>query len=327
MIPSNVQPDGKQPQVSYGGLAGRVDATTWFVIGSCLFLLNREDEKLKNRLQPHLKKALYILDCWEFNGKGLLYTPLSGNWSDEYPIQGHSFYDNLLRLWGLQLYSRLYDDSSRRCQAERIKSIISLNYWPDPDNKDQPLVYHLREFAKEAENELFHFASSLDPTGYNLHFDAAAHGLALLLGIASDSQTERIREYVEQVFEEIGTELVPAFWPVITPDDDRWHDLKNNYSYYFKNQAHHFQNGGIWPVWIGWLGLGFSKSGHSHLAETMLQAWMEIDQPEELSFCEYITSDTLHCSGKQRLSFSAAGLIFLVAAMNQTFNQTLGTEL
>jgi hypothetical protein len=38
---------------------------------------------------------------WEFNNKGLLYVPLSGNWADEYITDGYVLYDQLLRfgLW------------------------------------------------------------------------------------------------------------------------------------------------------------------------------------------------------------------------------------
>lgn len=326
MIPSNVQPDGGSLKLSYGGLAGRVDSTTWFVVGACLYLLYQQDAELKEKMQPHLINALDVLDRWEFNGKGLIYTPLSGNWSDEYPVQGHTLYDNLLRLWGLKLYAQLYEDEARGRQAREIHEKISINYWPDATWEGHPAIYHPREFEVEAKNNHLHFASSIDPTGYNMHFDAAAHGLALLLGLATKEQEQQIRKYTEGVFKEIGVTLVPAFWPAITPSDDKWHDLKNNYSYYFKNQAHHFQNGGIWPVWAGLFGFGFSRNGTSDMAETILKAWIKVEDPEQISFSEYLTSDTLKWSGKQRLSFSAAGLLFLTSAINHTHNQTLYPE-
>lgn len=63
--------------------------------------------------------------------------------------------------------------------------------------------------------------------------------------------------------------------------------------------------------------------GKPELAEEMLNAWTQIDASGEICFHEYITSDTLHYSGKQDLSFSASGLIFLLSAINQNFNQIL----
>lgn len=315
MIPSNVLPDEDDPDISYGGLAGRVDATSWFVVGALHFLRHTGDEKLKRELQPNLLLALEILDRWEFNGRGLLYTPLSGNWADEYPVQGHTLYDNCLRLWALELYSELYDDEDRAVQSRIIRERIAINFWPDSSVIDHPAIYHKRCFEEIAESELQHFACAIDPRGYNRHFDAAGHGLALNLGLADSVQKEKILQYTRKVFDEIGTNLLPAFWPVIKPGDSAWSELKDNYSYEFKNEAHHFHNGGIWPVWMGLFGWGMSQYGNTKPAEDMLTSWMEIENPESPGFCEYIASDSLKPEGKERLSYSASGLLFLLQAI------------
>lgn len=317
MIPSNLLPgeDNDSPDISYGGLAGRVDATSWFVVGTCLYLLHTEEEKLNRTLQPNLLQALEIMDRWEFNGRGLLYTPLSGNWADEYPVQGHTLYDNCLRLWGLELYAEIFDDKERAVQSRIIRERIEINFWPDAAVSDHPAVYHRRSFEKTAGQNLSHFACAIDPNGYNMYFDAAGHGLVLLLDIAESEQKDKIEAYVSNVFDEVGSDLLPAFWPVIRPGDALWHSLEKNYSFDFKNKPHHFHNGGIWPVWMGLFGWGMSRAVSSAIAEKMLEAWMEIEESEELSFYEYITSDTLNPAGKKRLSYSASGLLFLLEAL------------
>jgi len=314
MIPSNLLPDEGHPDISYGGLAGRVDATSWFVVGACLLISHTSDEELKRKLQPNLLQALEIMDRWEFNGRGLIYTPLSGNWADEYPVQGHTLYDNCLRLWGLELYAKLYGDEDREVQARIIRERIEINFWPASAVSGHPAVYHKRSFEEMAEKELMHFACAVDPRGYNTHFDAAGHGLALYLGMANARQKEKIEAYTGKIFEEIGSGLLPAFWPVIMPENQEWLSLKENYSYEFKNKPHNFHNGGIWPVWMGFFGLGMSLAGNSNIAETMLNSWMEIENPKEPRFSEYIASDTLKPGGKQRLSYSASGLLFLIQA-------------
>lgn len=317
MIPSNVLPDKDEGEVdiSYGGLAGRVDATSWFVVGSCLLILATDDEKLKRTLQPNLLQAIEIMDRWEFNGRGLIYTPLSGNWADEYPVQGHTLYDNCLRLWGLELYADLYGDEDRQVQSRIIRERIEINFWPETSVSDHPAVYHKRSFEDAARKELRYFACAIDPRGYNMHFDAAGHGLALYLGITTNEQKSKIENYTDEIFEEIKVDLLPAFWPVIMPEDPEWHALKENYSFDFKNKPHHFHNGGIWPVWMGLFALGMSKSGNNTIAKKMIDAWMEIEDPEESRFSEYIASDTLQPAGKQGLSYSASGLLFLIQAI------------
>ena len=42
-IPSNVMTKADEIEVSYGGLAGRVDAVTWFIIGICQYAYYTKD--------------------------------------------------------------------------------------------------------------------------------------------------------------------------------------------------------------------------------------------------------------------------------------------
>jgi hypothetical protein len=324
MIPSNVQPDERDPQVSYGTLAGRVDANTWFIIGSCLYLLHQPDAELLQKLHPKMKKVLNLLDQWEFNANDLLYTPLSGNWADEYPIEGYTLYDNVLRLWALQLYNNLFEDDKRQRQGRRIRKKIRINFWPRSSNLEEPAVYHYRCFKKLAETRPQHFACAVNPGGYDMHFDTAGHGLALLLELASKKEFDQILNYLKPVFRQVSTVLLPAFWPVITSDDPQWQALKNNFSYNFKNYPYQYHNGGIWPVWMGFFALGASVTGNTDLPETILRAWMKIEDMDAINFSEYIASDTLSHCGKERLCYSASGLILLVAAIRKkTFNKLL----
>ncbi len=318
MIPSNLRPDQEEPEISFGGVAGRVDATTWFLTGTCLYLLYQGDRDQQRKLQPHLIQCLEILDRWEFNGGGLLYTPLSGNWADEFPVEGHTLYDNALRLWGVQLYAALYQDQARAEQARLIRERITINFWPDTANAGHPAVYHRRGFEEAASESLSHFACSLGPGGYRFRFDTAGHALALLLGLADEPQLDAINRYIQQLFGEIGRKLLPAFWPVIKPGSCEWETLQKNYSYEFKNEPHRFHNGGIWPVWMGLFGLAMSRNGSEGIARNMLEAWMEIEDPQNLHFYEYIASDTLEGGGKKQLSYSASGLLFLLEAIEPT---------
>ncbi|MEG2510496.1 MAG: amylo-alpha-1,6-glucosidase, partial [Chryseobacterium sp.] len=76
-IPSNVFGN----KASYGTLVGRTDATIWWVIGACEYILYTKDKDLKENLKYKIDKALSCLKTWEFNQRGLLYSPLGGNWA------------------------------------------------------------------------------------------------------------------------------------------------------------------------------------------------------------------------------------------------------
>ena len=104
-IPSNVLISVGKTEVSYGGLAGRVDAVTWFIIGVCQYAISQNEPEFIVKYKTHIEKAIALLNAWEFNNKHLLYVPLSGNWADEYITDGYVLYDQLLRIWALKSYN------------------------------------------------------------------------------------------------------------------------------------------------------------------------------------------------------------------------------
>lgn len=311
MVPSNVLVKKGGADVSFGSIAGRVDATCWYVVGACLFMKKRPRDGMREHLREHLKKALLALQYWEFNGNGLLYVPTSGNWADEYPVKGHTLYDNLLRMWGLRLYWEIFGEDEFTQHLPSIEEKVKVNFWPLAENKNSNAKYHPRLFDKAADADLKHWLCYLSPEKFSRTFDAAGVGLALLLGIGEAWQTEVVCEYLESIFSEIKTDMAPAFWPPIRPGDEDWPSIANNYSFDFKNHPHHFHNGGIWPVWTGLLGMGLAAQGKPEFAERMLAAYLKTEDPGDLKFYEYISSDELKPGGKKPLCYSASGLVFL----------------
>ena len=81
-IPSNVDP--QNGRVSYGGMAGRIDTDLWFVIGCGEYWKETEDESFIDQMLPAINKVHFLLGAWEYNNRGLLYVPATGDWADEY---------------------------------------------------------------------------------------------------------------------------------------------------------------------------------------------------------------------------------------------------
>ena len=121
-IPSNVK-SKEQQHISYGSLVGRVDATSWFLVGAALYQLNYNDKDFWSLISPAVQKAEHILEAWEFNNKHLIYTPLSGNWADEYVMHGYLLYDNCLRLWGLRLIQQIKHSNLRENKIAAITEL------------------------------------------------------------------------------------------------------------------------------------------------------------------------------------------------------------
>ncbi|MEM9549166.1 MAG: glycoside hydrolase 100 family protein [Bacteroidota bacterium] len=315
IIPSNVSL-GAPPNVSYGGTAGRVDATLWYIIGALSYIAQTKDDAFRRAHIWHIEKAMQVTTIWEFNNKHLIYTPLSGNWADEYPIHGYTLYDNCLRLWGLELFAECTGRNESVSQKiEHIRESIKANFILSENNTNKKYHSILYERALEKGGKPY-FIAGFNPSRYYTMFDCGGNGLALLLGLFERDQFENFEVYINGVFDEINCNLMPAFWPTINAKDDLFQDLSYNYAYEFKNNPHHFHNGGIWPIMNGWLAKGLARYDSFDLIHNMKSAYLDIAQKENYNFSEYISSDVIQPSGKSPLCYSAAGALMILNPNN-----------
>jgi hypothetical protein len=303
-IPSNVSIDGPEA-ASFGSTAGRVDATTWWIIGACILIKNKPDPLLIAQLREPIKKALALLHAWEMNQRGLVYTPLGGNWADEYISQGYVLYDQCLRLWALRLAAEVFESEEYKKQSNTLAGLITSNYYAGQDGQK----YHPLAYSKAAPKPYFWF--QFGPQGYDTRWDMAANALVLLLDL--HPEPAKVEAYLFELAEDNHSWLLPVFHPVILPSDPEWGLLSQNYSYRFKNQPHHFHNGGCWPVFMGLLALGLAKQELGAATEKLLLALetaLSLEYPS-YSFHEYWATDTQQPSGVASLCYTASGYLLL----------------
>jgi hypothetical protein len=312
IIPSNVLITDNGSDVSYGSLVGRVDTNTWFIIGSCLYYLNTKDENTWEYLKPIIQKCRTYLKCIEFNDKGWIYTPLSGNWADEYPIQGYTLYDNSLRHWGESLWVTINENDES--ELDKIQNKIRINFWPLKDGIGNE-IYHETSYKRALDKKISHFCSFILPGVYDTRFDAAGNALALLLFKLDNNQKHSLSEFIKTLKQDISKTLIPAFWPAIQKGDDDWHYIEGNYSYDFKNRPFNFHNGGIWPVWMGLFCLGLSNNDLNEEVKQIISDFEEITKTDNWNFQEYISSDSLLLKGKDQMGFTASGIVFMYHAL------------
>lgn len=303
-IPSNVSLDEKH--ISYGSLAGRVDATTWWIIGACV-MIKREPELLP-LLKSKIIKAKKACDAWEFNDRGLMYTPLGGNWADEYISQGYVLYDQLLRLWAVRAYSYVELTPECRHKADSLESVIVRNF--DFSVKYTDGLYHPSAY-ESAWEPMPYWPMSLSPAGYDKRFDMAANALVLILGL--HPRPDALENHLLSIMEKMQHAMLPVFYPIITPENNEWSLLHQNFSFRFKNEPHHFHNGGSWPVWLGMLAVGFKLQGKEKIATLLREQYHVVMQSTDPAhrFSEYWDTKNLHAGGVSELLFSASGYLLL----------------
>lgn len=319
-LPSNVAfPEGLPPAVSYGGLSGRVDATAWFALGCGYYAaFEPEDAEFRTQMAPVLEKAFGVMDAWEFNGRHLMYVPVGGNWADEYLLQGYTLYDNVLRLLALEKAAGVWARPDWAEKARLVRQTIRQNFWLGADRPNAN--YH--PFALKRAPERPYWAAAFSPGGYDTRFDLWANALAMIAGLGNVEQVGTQVAFMEALASEFKG-LLPAFFPIINPGDAEWPALENHHAYRFKNHPHHFHNGGIWPVVLGFAGLALVQNGASDPAANLLDAVTDFLSQDARMFHEYLTSDLFEWAGTPSLSFSAAGYILLYEAVarNHSFFQ------
>ncbi len=310
-IPSNVTVDGSE--VSYGRLAGRVDALLWYVVGVCAYIRYSSDSGFKELARVSVERVLFLAACWEYNNRGLVYTPISGNWADEYIQQGYVLSDQLLHRMALSSAGLVFNKTEWQEKATYLQQMLAVNYWPLASLSNDPLVYHPHAYRYQAgeQGEIDHWQPAFSPGGYVTYFDGLAHALALLTGLGDDGQRQRAEAHVQALEQQIGSALLPAFWPVIKPGDPDWAMLQSNHLYgQIKNQPYTYHNGGLWPVLTGLHAVGLMRYGKRerarHLMAAINAANAQGSDGGQWEFSEFEHAQTHAPMGTKYLAWSAA---------------------
>lgn len=320
-IPSNVDPLSNR--ISYGGTAGRVDSNLWFVIACGEYWHATGDDRFLESMLPALEKVRFLLGAWEYNNRGLLYVPLTGDWADEYIHNGYILFDQLLYLQALRTLCAIHaayhgsEDHNLRDKTSHLHHLIHDNYWLSEAETLPRDVYHalLYRKGKKAASHCRdqYWMPFFSPLGYGYRFDSFANVLASLLEVAEPLQQQAVDRHIEHITGGNRLKLLPAFHPVITPKDEDWQDLQMTFSYTFKNNPYEFHNGGLWPVITGFYVADLARRGETESAARYLAAVHEAnamaDDAGGWSFPEYIHGWTFEPGGTAYQGWSGAGAV------------------
>jgi glycogen debranching enzyme len=326
-IPSNVDPAAGR--ISYGGTAGRVDADLWFVICCGQYWRTSGDDEFLQSVLENLERVRFLLGAWEYNARGLIYVPLTGDWADEYVHNGYVLYDQLLYLQALREMAAVHrwlhgsQDHALEERLCRLKHLIRDNYWIDggggvPDDVYHEVLYEKAESVEAGSRDRY-FLSFFSPAGYGYRFDAMANVLASLLDVADDRQRARIDAHIATQIVQEDLMLLPAFHPVITPKDADWGELQMTFSYQFKNQPYEYHNGGLWPLVTGFYAADLARRGTTELARKYLDGIHRANAQETdgqpWSFPEFLHGQQHTPGGTRRLGWSAAAAVIAQQAV------------
>ncbi len=322
-IPSNVDPDSGR--ISYGGTTGRVDADLWFIICCGQYWRATADHDFLKEVCPVIEKTHFLLGAWEFNTRGLLYIPATGDWADEYVQSGYVLYDNLLYLQAQRELAAIHRckhggvDHALQDNVSRLRHLIRANYWFNDSDDIPEDVYHeilYQRSRRAAEHQCGrHWLPFFSPATYGYRYDAFANVLASLFDVADDAQRAEVDQFVaRQALVPEDMPLLPAFHPVITPKDEAWDDLQMSFSHTFKNEPYEFQNGGLWPMITGFHVADLARRDRPDDARRFLEGIHRANASEvdgqPWSFPEYLHGRKLTPGGNAFMGWSAAAAVF-----------------
>lgn len=329
-IPSNVSQE--ENMRSYGGAVGRADNVCWAVIGLCSYInyinsdaghelselheLHELEGDITDNYKKKVEKCFALMEAWEFNGKHLMYVPQSGDWADEYFYHGYVLFDQLLRVWALELAAQLYEKTEWKNKAATIRQTIQTNFW---NHKRKENLYSVNLQRQLQDAPANHWIMGFNPARTYHQFDLQANTLALALRIGNKQQQQTVIETLKTFINQFN-HLLPSFHPAARQNDYEMEELKNNYAYAFRNEPHHFHNGGLWPVWNGLLAAALAQ--HDEMAAAKLVTMFihksneaAVEENNKWDFNECLHGKTLRPTGTAFCTWSAGGAVMAEQAL------------
>jgi hypothetical protein len=202
-----------------------------------------------------LEKALLWLRYQDSNECGLLEVHEAMDWADLFANRYNVLYDNALyyAAWKCmgQLAQALARDREFYFQNARdVRKKMNMLLWVGPEEpKDWEWIHRERKEwlypLSRVETELVirpFYLPYMAFRDYADRFDTLGNLLAILFGIADETKTNRILDYIHGV----GLNQpfpVRCLYPVLNPGDKDWREY---YRVRNLNQPHHYHNGGAW---------------------------------------------------------------------------------
>lgn len=292
-IPSNYQLNGNEaPRVSFGSLVPRLDAPLWYLIG--VAAAARAGVLDPAPYRRSVEAVVGLLDALEYNGRHLLYVPVGGDWADEYVYEGYVLHDQVLRAWALLLVADVFQEQSWGAKAACIGQAIDDCYWThEAIDRGYPLA-------------------AFTPTRTFDMFDLPTCSLLALSGVAPAVGGAALHWIVERY---VGRgALPPVFAPVIDEAHPDWPALNRYHLHGFRNRPHEYHNGGIWPIWLGWLSLALARHGRIADVERLDDA-LAARLNASYEFEEFLHGVTGFPGGVAGMAYSATGLLFMREAL------------
>jgi glycogen debranching enzyme len=309
--------------------AGCVDGNLWFILGQYIDLATTGDVDALRAAWPHLERALLWLRYQDSNECGLLEVHEAMDWADLFANRYNVLYDNVLYFAAWKAMARMAQALGEPWEtyhqsAEDVRRKVNAVLWVGPEepldldwvaSERREWLYTLKRIDTELVERPFYlpYVAFRD---YADRLDTLGNLLAILFGVADETKTARILDYIHGV----GLDEpypIRALYPPIEPGDADWRDY---YRVRNLNLPHHYHNGGAWPFIGGLYVAALVRAGRHDQARDQLDrltAMNRLGRTREWGFNEWFHGLSGRPMGYDGQSWSTAMYLYAVDAVEK----------
>lgn len=294
-IPNNVDCATQRPN-----FRAYADAGLWWIIGSSLLA---PDEQA-------ISAILRWYECQDVDQSGLISMQESADWQDLFCTRGKGLYLNCLYVLALRA-------AGQHQRARTVAEKVNQFFWYEGDSNMLRHVSHT--FSTESreqqdslgrkrwlpvKRQLISERYYLPYLGFRAvgeWFDALGNLLAIFSGVADESRTATILDFMER--HRMAEAPMRSLTPVVRPGDSDWRDY-----YGMLNVPHHYHNGGVWPFIGGFYVAALVKAGRLEAARRALDKLTTLNRRGE--FNEWHHGETFQPMGVTGQAWSAGMFLF-----------------
>lgn len=323
--------------------AGCVDSNLWYILGQYYHFTVGKDIDYLRAAWLSIERSVLWLRYQDSNECGLLEVHEAMDWADLFSNHYNVLYDNVLyyAVWkavGQMAQALGLAADAHFANAEDVRQKINTLLWVGPESpKDWDWIRAERKEwlypIQRVETELVIRPFYLPHMGFRDYadrFDTLGNLLAILFGVASPDQANRILDYIHQCGLN-EPHPVACLYPVVQPGEAEWRD-------YFRvrnlNQPHHYHNGGAWGFIGGFYVAALVQAGRMDEAEGQLDRLAQMNKlgvRREWEFNEWFHGLSGRPMGFAGQSWSAAMYLYAYDAVTQgvarSFNPAAGWHL
>ncbi|MCC6531710.1 MAG: glycoside hydrolase [Burkholderiales bacterium] len=277
---------------------GCIDATLWWLIAIATLDWLDAGRRLRRRLAARIKRAIVWLHCQEHQRFFLLQQNEASDWADIMPRSGFVLYSNALWLWVKRLY-RLPHAEDTQGNANHLFHPFGTTL---AEYRRARLLAH---YARDRAHNRELFLSFVNFAFFGDEGDTFGNVLAILCGLSSRAQSQRIVRALEQAG-------VNATYPVrvlcdpVPEQSFLWRPYMMRHR---QNLPWQYHNGGIWPFVGGFWVCALVMLGQREAAARELEKLAHANRLADWGFTEWLHGQTFEPAGMQGQSWNAAAFL------------------